>query len=72
MAFACPVVSMKSSSINNGEAYQVRYNMDQFADGFDSEDSARKRFDELTGPRHNDTSARIMKRVGEGWDDISP
>jgi hypothetical protein len=71
-AFAGPVVSMKSSSIDNGKPYQVRYNMDQLADGFDSEDNARKRFEELTGPRHNDTSARIMKRVGESWDDISP
>ena len=63
---------MKSSSFDNGERYQVRYNMDQLADGFDSEDNAWKRFEELTGPRHNDTSAKIMKRVGESWDDISP
>ena len=46
--------------------------MDQLADGFDSEENAWKRFEELIGPRHNDTSARIMKRVGENWDDISP
>jgi hypothetical protein len=62
---------VKSLFIDNGEPFLVEYNLQQSREGFATEEAARKRYNELCGPSYHDVSARVLKRYGGKWIDIT-
>jgi len=61
----------KTEFIDNGEPFLVEYNLQQSREGFSTEQEARKRHSELSGPAYHDVSVRILKREGGNWIDIT-
>src|SRR5258708_527063 len=62
---------MKTAFTDNGEPFGVEYNRQQSREGFATEEAARRRYGELQGPAYHDASARILKRLGGTWIDIT-
>lgn len=61
----------KTGFIDNGEPFLVEYNLQQSREGFSTEQEARKRYSELSGPAYHDVSVRILKREGGNCIDIT-
>src|SRR5262245_51514511 len=66
-----PMARVKPLFIDNGEPFLVEYNLQQSREGFATEEAARRRYNELCGPSYHDASARILKRYGGKWVDIT-
>ena len=62
---------MKTEFIDNGEPFVIECNLQQSREGFPTEEAARRRYGELQGPAYHDPSARILKREGGNWIDIT-